>query len=127
MRVYSYLFHAIVAFFLCFVSIVAILNGRNLQLDLLPFQGKTLTIVMLVGGLIGGLSVVLAFWGRVKILLLIWSVVVLLFMVKGYIFSPYYFGGTRNFLNALLFLFAAALAVLGAWLRYRQKPSERMI
>lgn len=127
MRIYSYLFHAILAFFLLGVSFVALLNGRhNLKMTLLPWEGRSLTYWMLLLGLLGFVSIFLAFSGKMKILFLIWSIGVVLVLIKGYIFSGYYFGGFWGFLNAVWFILAAILAAVGSWLRYRQ-PERRWI
>lgn len=127
MRIYSYLFHAILAFFLFGVSIVALISGRhNVKVALLPWEGKSLTFWMLSLGLLGFVSILLALRGKLRILFVIWSIGVLLVLIKGYIFSGYYFGGFGGFLNAMWFILAAALAAVGSWLRYRQ-PVGRWI
>jgi hypothetical protein len=125
MRIYSYLFHAILAFFLFGVSLVALLNGRhNLKVALLPWEGRSLTFWMFFLGLAGFVAILLALRGKLRILFLIWSIGVVLVLIKGYIFSGYYFGGFWGFLNAVWFILAAILAAVGSWLRFRQ-PAER--
>lgn len=125
MRIYSYLFHTILALFLFGVSFVAILGGKhNLKMALLPWEGRSLTFWMFFLGLLGLASVLLAVAGRLRVLLLIWSVGVVVLLLRGFIFSNYYFGGFGNFLNAMLFLLAALLAAVGSWLRYRQRLTE---
>ncbi len=125
MRIYSYLFHAVLAFFLLGVSFVALLNGTdNLKMALLPWQGRSLTLWMFGLGLFGMASVLLALRGKLRVMFLLWSVGVVLMLVRGYIFSPYYFGGFGGFVNALLFILAAVAAAFGSWLRYRQPVRE---
>ncbi len=128
MRIYSYLFHAILSGFLFGASFVALLNGKhNLKVALLPWEGKALTYSMFSLGILGFISILLALRGTLKIVFLVWSVGVVLFLVRGYIFTGYYFGGVSGFLNALCFVLAAVVAAVGAWLRYRQRPAWRVI
>jgi len=121
MRIFSYLFHAFLAFFLFGVSMLALLNGtHNLKMSMLPWEGKSLTFWMLALGLFGLASVWLAVRGTLRILLLVWSVAVVLVLLRGYIFSAYHFRTFGSFLNAIWFILAAVLAALGSWLRYRE-------
>jgi hypothetical protein len=50
--------------------------------------------------------------------LFVWSVAVVLFMLKGYFFSGYYFS-KGEFRHAVLLLAGALLAMLGAWFQLR--------
>lgn len=128
MRIFSYLFHAILAMFLFGVSAFALLNGKhNLHLSLLPWEGKNLTFWMLFLGLAGLMSVLLAVFGKSRILFLIWSIGVLLMLVRGYVFTGYYFGGLGGLSSALAFMLAAFLAAIGAWLRFRQREPRWLV
>jgi len=124
MRIYSYLFHAVLGLFLLGISLVALINGRhNLQIGLLPWEGRALTFWLLFGALAGLASLLLAMRGKLKVLFLIWSLVVVVTLVWGFIFSGYYFTGFGHFMNAVYLILAAILAAIGSWLRFRQKPA----
>src|SRR4051794_11920184 len=92
MRYYSYLFHLLLALFLLAVSGLALASGAgNLRLGMLPWTGPTLTYAVFFGALAGLIAVFLAMKGTLRILFLLWSAVVAVFLVKGYIFSGYKF------------------------------------
>src|SRR6476661_7503752 len=91
MRYFSYLFHALLALFLIAVSGLAMASGGDLRLRMLPWEGDTLERVVLIGSIVGLLTVILAMRGALRILFLIWSFLVFVLLVKGYIFSGYKF------------------------------------
>ena len=64
-------------------------DGGDLHLGMLPWDGDTLNDVVLFGAMFGLLTVVLAMSGILRILFLIWSFLVFVMLVKGYIFSHY--------------------------------------
>ncbi len=89
-RLFSFLFHGVLALFLFAISIVAIASaGQDLHLGMLPWTGAKLTNYVLIGSLLGLLSLVLALVTRVRFLFFLWALVVAYFAVKGYIFSSY--------------------------------------
>jgi len=124
MRVFSYLFHAVLTLFLIGVSLVALTSGQPLQLGMLPWQGRDLTYWLLGGALLGLLSVILAVGKKWRPLFFLWSLVVLAIMVRGYFFSHYHFAGPPAFHLALLLTAGAILAVFGAWFQLRREPAR---
>jgi hypothetical protein len=126
MRVYSYIFHGLLALFLFAVALVPLFSGiHNLQLELLPWEGRALTYWLLSLSLFGLVSVLLAAMGKSPLPLLIWSVVVVITLLWGYFWQPYYFGSFEAFRNSLLLLIGAVLATLGAWYAVRHEPARR--
>jgi hypothetical protein len=120
MRYYSYLFHVVLAVFLLAVSGLALASGSpNLHLGMLPWTGQTLIYVLFFGALAGLIAVFLAMRGTLRILFLIWSVLVALFLVKGYIFSGYKFEGAE-FKTAIYLIIASLIALPGAWFQLRR-------
>jgi len=120
MRVFSYLFHGLLTLFLLAISIVALSSGQSLQLEMLPWQGRTLTW-WLLGAALGGLaSVILAIVRKWRALFFLWSLAVLLILVRGYLFSHYHFAGPPGFHRALYLTAGALIAVLGAWFQLRR-------
>lgn len=122
-RYYSYIFHGLLALFLIAVSGMALaVSPQSLHLDMLPWTGSTLTYVVFFGGLFGLLTVVLAILRKLPALFFIWSLVVTVMMIKGYIFSGYGFepGG---FSTAVELIVGSLIAIAGAWNQMR--PSKR--
>jgi hypothetical protein len=119
MRYFSYAFHIVLALFLLAVSGVAISTGTgSLRLGMLPWSGETLNYVLIGSALVGLLTVVLAMKGVLRILFLIWSFLVFVMLVKGYIFSRYQFQ-PNEFRIALYLIGASLLSLLGAWFQLR--------
>ena len=124
MRIYSYIFHGLLALAMLGVSLVSWSSGLDLNLDMLPWSPATSGTWLLALGLVGIVSVVLALKGILRVLFLIWSAAVVVLFVKGFFFSPYMFDGTAGLRNAFLFTLAAILALAGAWLAFRCQPKK---
>jgi len=120
MRFFGYIYHGLLALFALAISGMAMANGMNtLQLDMLPWKGATLTYALFFGAIIGLLSVALALKRIVPALFLLWSLVIFVLLVKGYVFSNYFFDSGE--LKTALYLIAGALlAVIGAWFGVKQ-------
>jgi hypothetical protein len=119
MRYYSYLFHLLLALFLLAVSGLALASGSPaLHLGMLPWTGQTLTYVLFFGALAGLIAILLAMTGVLRLLFGLWSLLIVFFLVKGYIFSGYKFEGTE-FRTSLYLIVASLIALPGAWIRIR--------
>src|SRR6266545_3789327 len=125
MRIYSYLFHGLLALFLLLISAVALLSGTELHLGMLPWSGMTGTYILLGGALFGLLSLLLALKGTLRFLFFLWSLAVFVLMVKGYYLSPYHFGDLSGFKTASLLTGGALLAIFGAWFQMRRARTKR--
>jgi hypothetical protein len=121
MRVYSYLFHGLLALFLLGISAVALASGTALHLDMLPWSGHTGTYVLLGGGLFGLLVLLLALRGSLRFLFFLWSLVVFAMLVKGFFLSPYRFDGPAGLKSAGLLTVGALLAIAGAWFQMTRR------
>jgi hypothetical protein len=120
MRYYSYLFHLLLALFLLAVSGVALASGSgNLRLGMLPWTGQTLTYAVFFGALAGLIAVFLAMKGSLRILFLLWSAVVVVLLIRGYIFSGYKFQ-VGEFRTAMYLIVASLIALPGAWFQLRR-------
>lgn len=125
MRYFSYLFHIVLAVFLILLSGVAITSGLGpLRLGMLPWSGDSLNYVLLFGALAGLATVLLAMKGVLRFLFLIWSFLVFVLLVKGYIFSRYMFQ-PNEFRIALYLIGGSLLAVLGAWFQLGTKARPK--
>jgi hypothetical protein len=115
LRFFSYLFHGILALALMAVSGLTLLSGgQGLHLGMLPWTGSTLTIVVFLGSICGLATLLLAMRAKLRVLFFIWSLGVLILMVKGYIVSGYHFAPGEARLAGYLML-AGLIALAGAW------------
>ncbi len=126
MRIYSYIFHLLVALFLLGLAIVAFSTGTHtLTLGVLPWTGAALTWWLLVFGLAGVVAVLLALKGTLKVVFVVWSLIVVALLIRGFFFSSFHFSSGGAFANAIYFTLAAILAAVGAWFRFKQVPAGR--
>jgi hypothetical protein len=126
-RFLSYLFHTLLALFLCAVSGLAMASGaRSLHLDMLPWTGSILTYVLFFGSLFGLLTILLALQRKMRALFFFWSVAVTVLLVKGYFLSGYHFAA-GEFRTALYLAAASILALLGAWFQMWGRPDKRRV
>jgi hypothetical protein len=122
LRLYSYLYHLGLALFLLGLSIVALLSSSVLKMPILPWSGAELTQWLFWGSLVGLLSIVLAVTGIFRYLFPLWALIVLVFLVRGYILQPLPFAGEDEFRNALLLIFGAMLAFLASLTLFGMRP-----
>ena len=122
----SYVYHGLLCLILLAVSSLAIATGaRTLQLGMLPWTGSTLLYTLLFGSLAGLATVLLAIKGKWRPLFFLWSLVVALLLLKGYIFSGYRFS-PGEFGTATLLIVGSWIALLGSWVRmFRQIRARR--
>lgn len=123
-KIFSYLFHLVLALFLMAVSIVSLSSGFALQLDMFPWQSARLAVWLLILNLLGMATILLALTGKIRVLFLLWSLAVLAGMVRGFFLGPYNFTGPVSFSWAIYLTLAAILAAMGAWWQFR-KTSAR--
>ena len=122
LRVYSYIYHLLISVVLLALSFVAFASDNfNLKQDLLPWTGKELVYWMLGLGLIGAVSVLLAFMGKLRILFLVWAVAVVVGLVRGIVLGGMRFENADAFRSALYLIAAGLIALLGAWSAFRQR------
>jgi hypothetical protein len=119
-RLFSYLFHGLLALFLLAISAVALASGQTLHLEMLPWQGPSLTYWLFFSALAGLISLILAIRRTWRALFFLWSLAVLVILVRGYFFSHYHFAGPPGFHRALYLTAGALIAALGAWFQLRR-------
>ncbi len=114
LRIFSFLFHGLLALFLLAVSALALASGTpSLRLDMLPWKGATLTLVVFFSALFALISLVLALSHKLRALFFLWALAVPVLLCKGYIFSGYRFSPGEARWAACLLL-ASLLALAGA-------------
>jgi hypothetical protein len=122
---FSYVFHGLLCLILFAISSLAIAAGaQSLQLGMLPWTGSTLLYTLHFGSLVGLATVVLAIWGRWRPLFFVWSLAVVVLLIRGYIFSGYRFG-PGEFGPAMLLIAGSFLALLGSWGRMGRPAGAR--
>ncbi|MGD0015473.1 MAG: hypothetical protein ABSD56_13795 [Bryobacteraceae bacterium] len=124
-RIFSFVFHILLGLAMMAISLVAWTSGQHtLQIGFLPWQGLGLTCLLSGFGLLAVIVTLLAIKRIVPVLFLVWSLAVLVLLVRGYFFSSYTFA-RGGFLGAVCFVAAALLAVLGSLAQLRQRrPAE---
>ena len=126
LRVYSYLYHLVLCVFLLGMAIVAKSGTGLLKLDVLPWDGAELAQWLLWGSIAGLVSIFLAITGIFKYLFPVWTLVVVVMMIRGYLLQPYTYAGKEPFYQTLLLIggallaFFASLTVFGA--RKKRRP-----
>ncbi|MCU1238024.1 MAG: hypothetical protein JWP63_5991 [Candidatus Solibacter sp.] len=125
LRFFSYLFHGLLCLMLLAMSALAMAGGATtLNLGMIAWTGATTTYILFLCALFGLLTVILAIRGSLRPLFFLWSLVVVIVLIKGYFLSSYHFepGG----FNTALYLIAGSLiALLGSWLRMTAKLPVR--
>ena len=113
----SYVFHGLLCLTLFAVSSVSLAGGaQSLHLDMLPWTGSTLLYALLFGSLAGLVTVLLAIKGTWRPLFFVWSLVVAVLLLKGYIFSGYRFS-PGEFGPVVLLIVGSWIALLGSFAR----------
>ena len=114
LRLYSYLYHFVLALFLLGLALVALLSSNTLRIPILPWQGQEATQWLLWGSILGIVSVVLAVTGIFRYLFPLWAFAVLALLFRGYILQPIPFAGPDDFRNSMLLLLGALIAFLAS-------------
>jgi hypothetical protein len=113
-RVFAYLFGLALSLFLIGLAIVAWASGpNNLALGMLPWEGAVLRWIILISGMAGLASVLLA-GSRLRWIFPLWSLSVLIMMVRGFFLSSYSFGSANEFQLAVGLTIGALIAFLGS-------------
>ena len=121
----GYVFHGLLCLILFAMSGLAMAAGaQTLQLGMLPLTGSTLLYAVFFGALFGLVTVILAIQGRVRPLFFVWSLVVMLLLLKGYIFSGYRFS-PGEFPIAMCLIVGSMIALIGSWVPMGRKAGAR--
>lgn len=123
LRVFCYLFHTILSLALLALGGVAILSSpTQMTIETLPWQGVELNHWLVGLGILGLFSVILAISDLTRFLLPLWSILVLVMLIKGVFFTPAVtFSGHSDFHNWLLLITGAVLALIGSFTLFRRR------
>jgi hypothetical protein len=115
LRVYSYIFEAILSFLSLALSAVLYSSPhQTIRLEWLPWPNETLAAWLAGMGILGLLSVILAAAGRLRFLLTLFALAVLIVITRGLFFSGWRFNGPADLKNALWLVGGLFLAFLGS-------------
>jgi hypothetical protein len=125
MRFLSYLYHGLLCLILLVISALAMAAGtQSLNLQMLPASIAGSVPILFCCALFGLITVLLAMKGLVRPLFFLWSLVVLIVLVKGYFLSSYHFApGSVN--TALYLIGGSFIALIGSWFRMTANLSKR--
>ena len=117
LRVYSWIFEALLCLLAIGVAIVSLTIGVSdpVSLDWLPFSAAMLPAWLVGLGVLGLAFVILALMGRLRVLLFLFAIGVFVLVAKGLFFSTHTFENAAGARNALLFVIGALIAAIGAW------------
>jgi hypothetical protein len=117
LRVYSWVFEALLCVLGIGISIVSLTVGASdpVKVDWLPFSQATLPAWLIGLGILGLLLVFLALTGRMRVLLFLFAAAVFALLAKGLFFTTYTFEGPTEARTAVFLVLASFLAFLGAW------------
>lgn len=117
LRVYSWIFEALVCLLGIGVSIVSLTVGASdpVKVSWLPWSAGTLPAWLIGLGILGLFFVFLAVIGRLRILLFVFAAGVFGLLAKGLFFGATSFENPMEGRNALLAVVGALVAIVGAW------------
>src|ERR1022692_3677838 len=96
------------------------------KVDVLNCMGISIALLytLFFGALLGLATVILAIKGTWRPLFFVWSLVVTLLLLKGYIFSRYHFS-PGEFRTAMCLIVGSVIALMGAWVQMGRKAGAR--
>ncbi|MEO8370889.1 MAG: hypothetical protein ABI806_17030 [Candidatus Solibacter sp.] len=120
----SYVYHGLLCLIVLALTSLAVASGaKSLELGMLPWTETTLLYVLFFGALFGLLTIFLAIKGTLRPLFFVWSLAVMLLLIKGYIFSSYHFA-PGEFRTAIYLIVGSIIGVLGAWARMSRRSAR---
>ena len=121
----SYVFHGLLCLMLLAMSGLAMIAGaQTVQFGMLPWTGSTLLYTVFFGALLGLVTVVLAIRGTWRALFFVWSLVVVVLLLKGYIFSGYRLI-PGEYHAAMYLIVGSVIGLMGAWAQMGRKAGAR--
>jgi hypothetical protein len=117
LRVYSWIFEALLCLLGIGVSIVSLTVGSPdpVSIDWLPWSATALPAWLIGLGILGLIFIFLAMIGSLRILLFLFAATVFVLLAKGFFFTTHSFSGPDAARNSLLLVLGAFVAFIGAW------------
>ena len=119
LRAFSFFFNGLVLLG-CIAIAAVLLTGKpvTVNYELLPLAKQQIAYGLLALAAVGAAVMLVASRGKAQILYAVWSLLVLLLVVRFFFFSDYgYVPGSGDFSAALWIVLAAIIAAWGASLR----------
>jgi hypothetical protein len=115
LRFVSYVFHGLLCLGLLLLSVLLLISGSPIvELKMLPWTGSTLLYALLGGSILGLIILLLALRGTLRFLFFLWSLAVVVQIVRGYYLSGYRFSPGEP--RSVLYMFIGSLvALIGSW------------
>lgn len=127
LRWLAYLYHLILNGFLLLVAAVALAgNTHNLQLLMLPWTGRDLTLWLFGLSLTGLVTVALAIFGKLRFLFSIYALGVLALLIRGYFLSGYQFADASEFIFGAWMTGGALIAFLASLTGWGKRKRKRI-
>ena len=115
LRLYSYLYHLVLALILFAISGVAMASDvHTLNLAMFPWKGDELIHWLFYGSIAGLVTIALAVTGVFRYLFPVWTLIVFVMMVRGFLILPYTFTGKDEFYSVLVLIAGAFVAFLSS-------------
>jgi hypothetical protein len=115
LRLYTYSYHLLLCLFLLALGIVASIGDQhNLLLPMLPWKGAELTRWLLILGVAGLVSALLAITGIFRYLFPVWCLVAAVLMIRGFFLSQYVYDGPSHFQRVVWLVSGAIAAFLAS-------------
>ena len=114
LRVWSCAFSLLIGLFLTGLAALIVTTGiHNINMTMLPWwKGTTLTVMLFIFGLSGILAGVLAFLGKLKPLLVVFTLVAFCVIVDGFFINPTHrFDGKAGAISAAWLALAALCGI----------------
>ena len=122
MRFYSYLFTLFLSVFLTGFGAVAYLSGlHNWKIDTFIWTGEDLSKAMLILGILGGLSVLMAVFNIFRGLLPVMALIFFGLIVYGFFWQSYRFADAEQFQGILALAVGALVSFLCSLLLFRRR------
>jgi len=121
LRLFSFLFLVPLTLFFLAVGAFAVTQGVfNMNLEMLPWTGSSLTWWVFGLSLTGAIAILLALRKKVRVLYALYALVVFGLSLNAVFRSGYRFDGPTDFYWALAFCGAALIAAAGAMVHARR-------
>jgi hypothetical protein len=122
LRLYSYLFHLAISFFFLFLGAVSFVYSAPLHLDAIGLSDRNALFGVLVLGIVGLVSTLLALTGTFRLLFPLWAAFVVWLLIKGFFLSTMKFSGPAGFGWAAIWTLGGIAALIGAvWTLRRRR------
>jgi hypothetical protein len=120
MRLFSYLYHLVLCLFLLGLGIVGWMSRpASFSAPWLAWEGDHVKL-LLGAGIAGLISLILAVTGRFRALFVLWTIVVVIMMFRGFFSGPYTYSGMEEFKTTLWMFAGAVVAFLASLTGWRE-------